>query len=1073
MTSSANMAHLERDETRDNFNNFNYTAEEASKPARRSSLIRDKPLFVGLKQRRYGPGAKNSTEAGNSGSDSSASSGTQTRTADEIIRQHKLAREERKRANLAVGLGEAFGRTDENGGFIPKTTAAPIDVQREPASASIIPESRIPRAKTFSANTSIDAGGISSSPPKMESYREMYMRQEREKRSGLSRNTPSPADSESDFTGPRQGSPSPAPLIRERTSRGRESEGGRSGTSSTTGPPSQDGANGHTRKLSRETIGQMLARPPLFVRKEVGSRVSETTKLLARKTSKENFIDTPQYAETRVQEMTRVLTKKTSTNFDDIPEPPMRIPQTWGARSRVKSGWMAKILTPDPSLEIKDLQLVGDADLQQMNPNVPLSTIEDASSIMPTPPSSRPNSAHPTNTSPEKGNAWDADVDFTGQSLQISTSPQLRVRSAKLDEIREREIQSLTARAVATNRLEEIRERNSEERSVLSESSRWNERETTSAPKPEEEQDQEEVYHERTILEEEGYPIPGTPIWVFPKGSYRFQNGRTSPDPPESPGATLRALARILSPKSSTVVITDDEDEVDNEKSEKPGKKGPTRKEPKKVGRNEEAIDKQDVKDKSASTEVAEEMHEEQLPRGRSSDKLSEKAKGKAAEIITSNGLDVDVDTKRHSRTSTPPKSDVDPEERITAEAKLFELQDNRSERNSIRAPSRSPSPSPSDEGNFDQTPRPKADPLSLPTPKVTGAYIETPAPTMRVSRQARSTSLSSSPVSEVADFGFATSGIRRTQSSSKIADSSTEDRNERRSRSITSQNTTTRREATQSQSRTIDPRPQPLINSNPPPTFRETLRRLEMEGGYEDSTIDDFEALLEEDATATADINNKNTQEPLLETMFDERGLPLSQREIERRLERMMLDKMNKHLKNTSSSIRDARQGIERLEYQVSSTPWPTVENNDENLYIKIPVPQLWIRNPPSENPRQLESRRNWKFTWFGLILAIFAAWFLAESMMCGVYCHPKQSTHNDWHPSDPFFPWAIPTKLDHWTGEIVSRSWNALDTKLGPPKRRTARPLGASDWWLGRDGPIGIIRDKRIDGFYDDELV
>ncbi|KAH6678057.1 hypothetical protein B0J14DRAFT_581817 [Halenospora varia] len=1129
LMTSANMAHFERDETRntdnDTHNKFTYTSDEASKPARKS-MIRDKPVFVGRNERKpFGFGARNTSTSGaiagnnaaGSSNDVSASAASgpvrRTRTADEIIRDSRLAREKRERAHLAVGLGEAFRRTDVNGEFIPKIPAPPVTVQHQIPSESGSPQSRIPRTRTFSPNTNTNAQGVSPSPPRPASRYNTYTNTERQYRNT---GTPAPPESESDFDITRDGSPSPAPVSRPWSSRNRgesadrgsgsgsapasrpwtgrsrDSEGSGSGSqaSSSISAPAGENTNGHSRRLSKDSIEKMLARPPIFVRKNVGERVSATSRLLARKTSTGSFEAAREEVNSQEQETFGPLAKKPSTdNYDDFVEPPLRIPKTWGSRAKSRPGWMQKILTPDPSLEIKmepPTQYV-----PEINPDVPLSTIEDVSGNIPTPPTSRPSSALPGNPSPEKGKVWDADIDFTGHSLQISESPQLRVRSSKLDEIRDREIQSLTARAVATNRLEEIRERNSEERSVLSENSRKNEREVTPAAKPAEKEDkkpvekeEQEVYHERAILQEEGHPIPGTPITVFPAGSYVFRNGTTEPHrmTPEETDHTLRTLAKLLSPKSSPVEITDDEAD-DGDKDAKSKTKSNTKinagqtattkdtgkGEEKRVPKEEKPVG-QDIPLPERSAEGAKEKPKEQLLREKSSDSLSGKGKGKAFEIrAPTNDLGLGV-TKRYSRTSTPPKSDVDPEERITAEARLFDLQDNRSERNSLRAPSRSPSPSDDGKNDPDQTPRPRADPLSLPTPKVTGAYIETPAPTVRKTRQARSNS--SPEVPTINELDVPTVDTKRGQSSSRASTTSTRGSSELRSRSTAPRTATPARPRPQSyQSRQA----QPLINSRRPPTAIETRRRLEMEGGYEDSTIDDFEALLEQDA-ATTDILNTNTDEPLLETMYDEQGRPLLQREVERRIERMMLEKMNKNLRHTSSSIRDARQGIERLEHQVSTTSWPAMEHNEEYLYLKIPIPKLYTYNPPPPTTQQPDTRRrSWKFTWFGLILAIFVAWFFAETAMCEVYCHPTQSTHNNWHPSDPFFPWAIPTKLDHWTGEIVSRSWSALDRKLGPPKRNRGRQtLTAKDWWQGRDGPVGIVRDHAsVRALNDDEIV
>ena len=75
--------------------------------------------------------------------------------------------------------------------------------------------------------------------------------------------------------------------------------------------------------------------------------------------------------------------------------------------------------------------------------------------------------------------------------------------------------------------------------------------------------------------------------------------------------------------------------------------------------------------------------------------------------------------------------SDGDPIDRIEAEMKLFAPLDNYSERGSIKAPSLPVSDDERDEDDpcVEETPRaPRADPLTLPTPRVTGAYVETPA---------------------------------------------------------------------------------------------------------------------------------------------------------------------------------------------------------------------------------------------------------------------------------------------------------------------------------------------------------
>ncbi|KAG0649721.1 hypothetical protein D0Z07_3904 [Hyphodiscus hymeniophilus] len=517
---------------------------------------------------------------------------------------------------------------------------------------------------------------------------------------------------------------------------------------------------------------------------------------------------------------------------------------------------------------------------------------------------------------------WDADLDFTAQSLQISTSPQLRLKStSRLDDIRSREIHNLTARAVATNRLEEIRERNSEERSL--------------GPAIKE-------YPEKTILEEEGQPIPNTPITVFGKNDWDDYVKRKNPilsasTQGEDPHDLLRRLSRSLSssPEDLEPVKVSDLEPTD------------------------------------------------------------------------------------------------DPEERITAEARLFDLQD-KSEKGSIRTVS------PTED--FDETPRPKSDPLSLPTPKVTGAYIDTPLTIKTRSRSPR----------------------RRTREyrpSSRFRDS--------RPPSVNAATS--------------------LINTATHVSAIEDLRRIQLESNVEDSTLDNLESL---GVPPPAEVTT--TVEPVLDLEYNNHGLPLSQKEIDRRVEEITLERMNKSLKATTSSIRDARKGIERLEEQVSSsfvkvaqtqsTSRPDDATTYININLNIPIPKLWI----SQLPSKPGMKDGWKFTWLGLLMLLFAVWYVLESATCAKFCHPTNSRVNTWQPSDPFFPWAIPTKLDQWTGEVISSTIGGLADLFGVtatwdwsfglpnlPNGYTGGPIGASDWWLGREGPVGIKHEDKSSSFGDDEMI
>lgn len=362
-------------------------------------------------------------------------------------------------------------------------------------------------------------------------------------------------------------------------------------------------------------------------------------------------------------------------------------------------------------------------------------------------------------------------------------------------------------------------------------------------------------------------------------------------------------------------------------------------------------------------------------------------------------GLNLDLDTE-----TSRPHSEVDPEDRIAAEVSLFELQDHKSENNSVKGISGSPSRVQSPEPEIKQespkpkheTPiAPKIDPLTLPTPRVTGAYIETPAPTIRKSRRPRSSSLTDLPSENSATFD------------------------------LTTKETKTKTDA----QATLKPRllskipfkRKPLINSAILPSASEDLRRLQLEGEFEDCTLEELDKLLVESEDPNFKLEDGERDEMCID-LFDETGRRLTRKEKERRLEELSLERMERKLQKTSRGLMEAKMGIERIESTVSSSWTPAIittqprTSTDTTVYLQIPAPRLWYHAPT-------KSWRSWRFTWLGAFLALFLGWYLAESVMCEVFCHPTEATHNNWSVSDPFFPWAIPTKVDQWTGRVVSR--------------------------------------------------
>ncbi|KZL78904.1 hypothetical protein CI238_07037 [Colletotrichum incanum] len=692
-----------------------------------------------------------------------------------------------------------------------------------------------------------------------------------------------------------------------------------------------------------------------------------------------------------------------------------------------------------------------------------------------------------------------------------------RPKNTKLDDIRAREAESLSKKAMASSRLEEIREQNSMSRSMSPDARRSSELEKDSTPV------RETNGEDLEAAEEHGEHIPNTPVTVY--HSYVASDDRnlhgTSPKETRKDLASpksgrpqlahtrtdsrdlLQRLARAASssPASETQghpAVTGEVKKVDDD-SEKLEKRGEDR-----VNRRDHAgfqshhRDKYEDKIKNTVSvveqkETAEEPVEEAGFRRRRSEpkrpvqesvpkvdppqpsfkkdtkapepahnektddlrpspedgpKLSEAETSKSAVGFAGRRRERrqrSVDSVKDSRKSMA-SSDGDPTDRIEQEMKLFAPIDNQSERGSVRALSAEPVTEDEDKDLLaDETPRPiKVDPLSLPTPKVTGAYVETPA-TARVERiQEDIKPLTRPETTSTASYSRPPSrrGSRPSSKAGtffKAGESGCEasDYKERGTGSSETTTTSILRRRTRSTSR---PR-RPLVNSVKPPTVKDDLLELQRIHQIEDSTLDDFEELFNLQKL-------QNAPPPEIESILDEISMKreevaakpnLTKTERDRELEQY--DRMSKTLKDGLLNIRTAKQGIERLEGQVSHADGKqgdkaTIKESSEKQqmettsrhrhhpdhprdcpdciranpvkevsYLHLPVPSLYKRKP-------------FRLTFVGLVFLIVSLWYAAESAMCELYCRPAacSSTPCVWSSTDPTWGVAIPVKLDEW---------------------------------------------------------
>ncbi|KAF2473462.1 uncharacterized protein BDR25DRAFT_218840 [Lindgomyces ingoldianus] len=145
-------------------------------------------------------------------------------------------------------------------------------------------------------------------------------------------------------------------------------------------------------------------------------------------------------------------------------DPAIRVPSEWGRKGRVRRDWMRTIASDDeqkPGTQ-QDLtppranSAIGIADVDRPLPSVEDSPLSHKSSLQGTPSSTRRR-----NTAFDTVPDWDFTLDLNEASL-IASTPYLP-RNTALDDIRQREIESLKEQAVTTSRLDRIRESSPEE----------------------------------------------------------------------------------------------------------------------------------------------------------------------------------------------------------------------------------------------------------------------------------------------------------------------------------------------------------------------------------------------------------------------------------------------------------------------------------------------------------------------------------------------------------------------------------------------------------------------------------
>ncbi|POR35942.1 Uncharacterized protein TPAR_03862 [Tolypocladium paradoxum] len=635
------------------------------------------------------------------------------------------------------------------------------------------------------------------------------------------------------------------------------------------------------------------------------------------------------------------------------------------------------------------------------------------------------------------------------QHIPIPPRNQARPKNTKLDEIRQREAEGLSKRAFAAARLEEIREQNSMSRSLSPDEARpRSNREPQHATLFGADRKTDVPIRPKSAFESGGERIPDTPITVFK--SYR--NTDAGPRAAASDGPVNDRGSTAADPGNKQRDSHDLLRRLARATSSSPAPEAGSKQQPA-APRSEQGSEKQVAK---------------AVTSGRSSDSGRRPATNTKANVRDNNskptvgfaGLqrEQSADSAKSKRSSM--QSEMDPTDRIEAEMKLFAPHDNHSERGSVRAPSPQPDSDDDDDELAEATPKPqKHDPLSMATPRVTGAYVETPV-TVKVAKggdsQEEPKPAQADEASVPAPVMFRekrTSLAWRSRDGDTASDPGASD--ERDGDALTTAAAIRRRP----RARSLPRRRPPLKNTARLPSVKADLLELQRIHSIDDSTMDDLEEILTGRKTASPKLDQLLKQLPATTDEVDDLALELkpkpkresseegthkANRESESadkdvsEGELALYDRMSRTLRTGLLGIRSAKQGIERLEdkfthagKQASPDTMTTQagkqhaharahQKHEEHCPDCIAQPSLkTVAYMHLAVPRLYDTTPRFRLTLLGLVLFLLSLWYAAESAMCARYCRPTTCSTAEcvYSFDDPTFGSALPVKLDQWT--------------------------------------------------------
>ncbi|KAG8626662.1 hypothetical protein KVT40_005607 [Elsinoe batatas] len=185
--------------------------------------------------------------------------------------------------------------------------------------------------------------------------------------------------------------------------------------------------------------------------------------------------------------------------------------------------------------------------------------------------------------------------------------------------------------------------------------------------------------------------------------------------------------------------------------------------------------------------------------------------------------------------------------------------------------------------------------------------------------------------------------------------------------------------------------------------------------------------------------------------------GRPLSKADEERREELLVIEDMAGRLRSARQGVREVKRGLRGMEKRVemsSSLPADHTVPGKE-IIVRTQQGSIWsnlLREATTlffdpNTVSRLDKPRPWGLTTTGLLTAAFLTWYLLETTACTIWCHPQYAhdmTGFGVNPDAPRYPFVLPTILFRpvrWLWHpitstlvwVVGQIWTGLVAYLG----------------------------------------